>query len=118
MPLPSRRPGVGDSGVPTCSAAPAPGSSARDRLPLTAIGSVKRAPSHLARTPELAANIPELEERHRITREDRFSVKLDLRSLDALRMTLDRFLVEGDATTSLINTSTVTRRDPPLPTAR
>jgi Lrp/AsnC family transcriptional regulator, leucine-responsive regulatory protein len=83
--------------------------------PLTAIVRVKPAPGQLARIPELATAIPEIEECHRITGEDCFYIKLHLRSIDELSDTLDRFLVYGETTTSLINTSPITRRDPPLP---
>jgi Lrp/AsnC family transcriptional regulator, leucine-responsive regulatory protein len=83
--------------------------------PLTAIVRVKPAPGQLKRIPELAAEIPEVGECHRITGEDCFYLKLHLRSIDELSELLDRFLVDGETTTSLINASPVPRRDPPLP---
>lgn len=83
--------------------------------PLTAIVRVKPAPGQLKRIPELAAEIPEVGECHRITGEDCFFLKLHLRSIDELSELLDRFLVHGETTTSLINASPVPRRDPPLP---
>jgi len=83
--------------------------------PLTAIVRVKPAPGQLKRIPELAAAIPEVAECHRITGEDCFFLKLHLRSIDELSEVLDRFLVHGETTTSLINASPVPRRDPPLP---
>jgi Lrp/AsnC family leucine-responsive transcriptional regulator len=83
--------------------------------PLTAIVRVKPAPGQLKRIPELAAEIPEVGECHRITGEDCFFLKLHLRSIDELGELLDRFLVHGETTTSLINASPVPRRDPPLP---
>jgi Lrp/AsnC family leucine-responsive transcriptional regulator len=82
--------------------------------PLTAIVRVKPAPGQLARIPELAAEIPQVGECHRITGEDCFYVKLHLRTVEELSELLDRFLVYGDTTTSLINASPVPRRDPPL----
>ena len=83
--------------------------------PLTAIVRVKPAPGQLTRIPELAAEIPEVGECHRITGEDCFFLKVHLRSIEDLSELLDQFLVYGDTTTSLINASPITRRDPPVP---
>ena len=83
--------------------------------PLTAIIRVKPAPGQLARIPELAAEIPQVGECHRITGEDCFYLTLHLRSIDELSETLDRFLVYGETTTSLINATPIPRRDPPVP---
>jgi Lrp/AsnC family transcriptional regulator, leucine-responsive regulatory protein len=80
---------------------------------LTAIVRVKPAAGQLSRIPELARQIPEVGECHRITGEDCFYLKVHLRSIDDLSAVLDRFLVYGDTTTSLINASPVPRRDPP-----
>ncbi len=82
--------------------------------PLTAIVRVRPAPGRLPRIPELAAEIPEVGECHRITGEDCFYIKLHLRAIDDLAEVLDRFLAYGETTTSLINASPIPRRDPPL----
>jgi Lrp/AsnC family leucine-responsive transcriptional regulator len=82
--------------------------------PLTAIVRVKPAPGQLKRIPELAAEIPQVGECHRITGEDCFFLKVHLRSIDDLAELLDQFLVYGETTTSLINASPIPRRDPPL----
>ncbi len=81
---------------------------------LTAIVRVKPAAGQLSKIPELARQIPEIGECHRITGEDCFYVKVHLRSIDELSAVLDRFLVYGETTTSLINASPVPRRDPPV----
>jgi Lrp/AsnC family leucine-responsive transcriptional regulator len=81
---------------------------------LTAIVRIKPAPGQLPRIPELAAEIPQIGECHRITGEDCFYLKVYLRSIDQLSGLLDRFLVYGETTTSLINASPIPRRDPPL----
>jgi len=81
---------------------------------LTAIVRVKPAPGQLARIPELAAEIPEIGECHRITGEDCFYLTVHLRSIDELSPLLDRFLVYGQTTTSLINATPIPRRDPPI----
>jgi Lrp/AsnC family transcriptional regulator, leucine-responsive regulatory protein len=81
--------------------------------PLTAIVRVKPAAGQLPRIPELALEIPEVSECHRITGEDCFFLKVHLRSIDDLSAVLDRFLTYGETTTSLINASPIPRRDPP-----
>ena len=81
---------------------------------LTAIVRIKPAPGQLTRIPELATEVPEIVECHRITGEDCFYIKVYLRSIDDLSGLLDRFLAYGETTTSLINASPIPRRDPPL----
>jgi Lrp/AsnC family leucine-responsive transcriptional regulator len=81
---------------------------------LTAIVRIKPAAGQLPRIPELASQIPEIGECHRITGEDCFYLKVHLRSIEDLSPLLDRFLVYGETTTSLINASPVPRRDPPV----
>lgn len=81
---------------------------------LKAIIRVKPAPGQLTRIPELAAEIPEISECHRITGEDCFYITVHLRSIDDLSNLLDRFLAHGQTTTSLINASPIPRRDPPI----
>jgi len=81
---------------------------------LTAIIRIKPAPGQLSRIPELARQIPEVGECHSITGEDCFYLKVHLRSVEELGDLLDRFLVHGETTTSLINASPIPRRDPPI----
>jgi Lrp/AsnC family transcriptional regulator, leucine-responsive regulatory protein len=81
---------------------------------LTAIVRIKPAPGQLPRIPELAADIAEVGECHRITGEDCFYLTLHLRSIEELSTILDRFLAYGETTTSIVNASPIPRRDPPL----
>jgi Lrp/AsnC family transcriptional regulator, leucine-responsive regulatory protein len=81
---------------------------------MTAIVRIKPAPGQLPRIPELAAEIPQVGECHRITGEDCFYLKVYLRSIDELSGLLDRFLAHGETTTSIINASPIPRRDPPI----
>lgn len=81
---------------------------------LTAIVRIKPSAGQLPRIPELAADIPEVAECHRITGEDCFYLKVHLRSIDDLSGLLDRFLVYGQTTTSIVNASPIPRRDPPF----
>ena len=81
---------------------------------LTAIVRIKPEARQLNRIPELAAQIPEVTECHRITGEDCFFLKVHLRSIEELSGLLDRFLVHGQTTTSIVNASPIPRRDPPV----
>jgi Lrp/AsnC family transcriptional regulator, leucine-responsive regulatory protein len=80
---------------------------------LTALVRVKPAVRQLSKIAELAAAIPEIEECLRITGEDCFYIKLHLRSIEDLPGVLDRFLLYGETTTSIVNATPVARRDPP-----
>jgi Lrp/AsnC family leucine-responsive transcriptional regulator len=85
---------------------------------LTAIVRVKPAPGRLARIPELAEQIPEVAECHRITGEDCFYLKVHLRSIEELSELLDRFLDFGETTTSIVNATPIPPRDPPFRASR
>ena len=80
---------------------------------LTAIVRVKPAVRQLTKIAELAADIPQIEECLRITGEDCFYMKLHLGSIEELPSVLDRFLLYGETTTSIVNATPVARRDPP-----
>jgi Lrp/AsnC family transcriptional regulator, leucine-responsive regulatory protein len=82
--------------------------------PLTAIVRVRPAPGQLARIPDLAREIPEVSECHRITGEDCFYLKVYLRSIDELSALLDRFIAYGETTTSIVNATPVPVRPPPV----
>jgi Lrp/AsnC family leucine-responsive transcriptional regulator len=84
-------------------------------LPLAAYVRIRPNPGQLPRIAELAQQIPEVVECHRITGEDCFIVKVLLPSLDQLDLVLDSFLAFGTTTTSLIQSSPVPPRDGPLP---
>ena len=81
---------------------------------LTAIVRVKPVGGQLRRIQELAAEVPEVGECHRITGEDCVYMKVHLRTIDDLSELLDRFLAYGETTTSIINASPVPGRNPPV----
>ncbi len=81
---------------------------------LTAIVRIKPVAGQLSRIPELATEIPQVVECHRITGEDCFYLVVLLRSIDELSGLLDRFLVYGQTTTSIVNGTPIPRRDPPI----
>lgn len=84
-------------------------------LPLTTFIRVRPDPGQLPKVAELAQRIPEVVECHRITGEDCFIIKVHLPALDQLDRILDRFLVFGLTTTSLVQSSPVPLRALPLP---
>ena len=81
---------------------------------LTAIVRVRPAPGRLPKIPELAQQLLEVTECHRITGEDCFYLKVQLRSIDELSHILDRFLEFGETTTSIVNNTPIAQRIPPL----
>ena len=85
--------------------------------PITAYVRVRPSPGQLSRIAELAASMPQVAECHRITGEDCFILKIHLASIESLDDVLDRFLAFGQTTTSLVQSSPVPLRGPPLPTA-
>jgi Lrp/AsnC family leucine-responsive transcriptional regulator len=86
-------------------------------LPIAAYVRVRPNPGQLPAIAELAQHIPEVVECHRVTGEDCFILKVYLPSLDQLDRILDAFLLYGTTTTSLIQSSPVPLRPPPLPKA-
>jgi Lrp/AsnC family leucine-responsive transcriptional regulator len=84
-------------------------------LPIAAYVRIRPNPGQLPRIAELARGIPEVVECHRVTGEDCFVLKVYLPSLDQLDRILDRFLAHGSTTSSLIQSSPVPLRPPPLP---
>jgi Lrp/AsnC family leucine-responsive transcriptional regulator len=86
-------------------------------LPIAAYIRIRPNSGQLPRVAELARSIPEVVECHRVTGEDCFVLKVYLPNLDQLDRILDRFLMHGTTTTSLIQSSPVPLRPPPLPEA-
>jgi Lrp/AsnC family leucine-responsive transcriptional regulator len=84
-------------------------------LSIAAYVRIRPNPGQLPKIAELADSIPEVVECHRVTGEDCFILKVYLPSLDQLDRILDRFLMFGTTTTSLIQSSPVPLRAPPLP---
>jgi Lrp/AsnC family leucine-responsive transcriptional regulator len=72
-------------------------------------------PGSLQKIAELAADTPEVTECYRITGEDCFLIKLHAPAIDQLGAILDRFLVYGNTTTSIVVSTPVPSRQPPLP---
>jgi len=84
-------------------------------LPIAAYVRIRPNPGQLPKIAELAQRIPEIVECHRITGEDCFILKVYLPSIDQLDRIIDTFLLYGTTTTSIIQSSPVPLRPPPLP---
>jgi Lrp/AsnC family transcriptional regulator, leucine-responsive regulatory protein len=82
--------------------------------PISAVVRIRPSPGQLQRIPEIARETPEVAECHRITGEDCYLVWLHLRSIDELEEILDRFTPHGLTTTSIVHSTPVPRRGPPL----
>ncbi len=76
---------------------------------------IRPMPGQLPKIAELARSIPEVAECHRITGEDCFILRVHLDALETLDKILDRFLVYGQTTTSIVQSSPIPLRPPPLP---
>ena len=84
-------------------------------LPIAAYIRVRPSPGQLSRVAELARQTPEVVECHRVTGEDCFILKVYIPAIDQLDVLLDAFLLYGSTTTSIIQSSPVPLRPPPLP---
>jgi Lrp/AsnC family leucine-responsive transcriptional regulator len=84
-------------------------------LPISAYIRIRPNPGQLPKVAELAAAIPEVVECHRITGDDCFIMKVHLPGMDQLDRILDCLLMYGTTTTSIIQSSPVPPREPPLP---
>jgi Lrp/AsnC family leucine-responsive transcriptional regulator len=82
--------------------------------PISAVVRIRPSPGQLRRIPEIARETPEVAECHRITGEDCYLLRLHLRSIDELEEILDRFTPHGLTTTSIVHSTPVPRRGPPL----
>jgi Lrp/AsnC family leucine-responsive transcriptional regulator len=75
---------------------------------------VRPAPRQIPKVAQLARDTPEVVECHRITGEDCFFMKAHVRSVEHLEEIIDRFVIFGQTTTSIVQSSPVPRRGVPL----
>ena len=80
-------------------------------LPVAAWVRLRPGPGQLPKIAELAERTPEVTECHRISGEDCILLKVHVAAIEALGAVLDRFLVHGQTTSSLIVSTPV----PPRP---
>jgi Lrp/AsnC family leucine-responsive transcriptional regulator len=84
-------------------------------LPITGYIRIRPSPGQLSKIAELAQQIPEVAECHRVTGEDCFILKVYIPAIDQLDRLLDCFLLYGSTTTTIIQSSPVPLRPLPLP---
>ena len=84
-------------------------------LPISAYIRIRPNPGRLPEVAQLADQIPEVVECHRITGEDCFILRVHIPGMDQLDRILDSFLLYGSTTTSIIQSTPVPLRQPPLP---
>ena len=84
-------------------------------LSITAYVRIRPGPGQLPKLAELARQTPAVVECHRITGEDCFLLKLHVAEVDELEKVLDCFQLFGTTTTSIVQSSPVPLRPPPLP---
>jgi Lrp/AsnC family leucine-responsive transcriptional regulator len=82
--------------------------------PMSAVVRIRPTPRQLPRIAEIAREVPEVVECYRITGDDCFLLTLRLRSIDDLEPVLDRFVLYGQTTTSIVQSAPVPPRGVPL----
>jgi Lrp/AsnC family leucine-responsive transcriptional regulator len=71
---------------------------------------IRPAPRELRKVAELARATPEILECHRITGEDCFIMRAAVRDVEHLEEVIDRFVIYGQTTTSIVQSSPVPGR--------
>ena len=84
-------------------------------FPVCAYVRIRPGPGQLQRIAELAATIPEVTECYRITGEDCFIMRVYASALDQFEVVLDKFLMHGQTTSSIVQSTAVPPRPLPLP---
>ncbi len=84
-------------------------------LPVSAYIRIRPNPGQLPKIAELTRQIPQVVECHRVTGEDCFILKVHIPAINQLDRLLDIFLAHGSTTTTIIQSSPVPLRPPPLP---
>jgi Lrp/AsnC family transcriptional regulator, leucine-responsive regulatory protein len=87
-------------------------------LPVAAYIRIRPGPGQLEKIADLARRTPEVVECHRITGEDCFLLKVHVSEVDELEGVLDDFLLYGQTTTSIVQSSPVPHRSLPIPADR
>lgn len=86
--------------------------------PVTVFVRLKITTGRLNRFAAFVATVPEVVECYRITGEDCFLIKAHIPSLDQLAELLDRFMLHGNTTSSVVVATPVPARSLPLPGAK
>jgi Lrp/AsnC family leucine-responsive transcriptional regulator len=87
-------------------------------LPIAAWLRIRPVPGQLQTVMEILQGLPEIVECDRITGEDCFIARAHVRSVDELERLIDRIIPYAMTNTSIIQSSPVKRRLPPIPNGR
>ena len=79
---------------------------------LSVILRIRPAARMIPKVAELARDTPEVTECHRVTGEDCFVMRLNVRDVGHLEELIDRFVLYGQTTTSIVQSSPVPGRGP------
>ena len=79
---------------------------------LSVVLRIRPAPRMIRKVAELAQDTPEVTECHRVTGEDCFVMRLHVRDVAHLEELIDRFVLYGQTTTSIVQSSPVPGRGP------
>ena len=79
-------------------------------MPVAAWVRVRPGPGQLPRLAELARQVPQVAECHRVTGEDCFLIRVHAPGIADLEAVLDRFLLYGQTTTAVVVTTVVEPR--------
>ncbi|MEV0650787.1 Lrp/AsnC family transcriptional regulator [Phytomonospora sp. NPDC050363] len=83
-------------------------------MPVTAFVRIKPGPGQLPKIAQEARDNPQVSECYRITGEDCFLAKVHAASIELLEEVLDRFLLFGQTTTSIVVSEPVPARELPV----
>jgi Lrp/AsnC family leucine-responsive transcriptional regulator len=84
-------------------------------MPVTALVRVRPGPGQLPKIAQAARDTPQVVECHRITGEDCLLLRAHVRSVEHLEEIIDRFVIYGQTTTSIIQSSPVPYRGVAIP---
>jgi Lrp/AsnC family transcriptional regulator, leucine-responsive regulatory protein len=84
-------------------------------LPIAAWLRIRPVPGQLQRVAEILRELPEIVECDRITGEDCFIARAHVASIDALEKLIDQVIPYATTNTSIIQSSPIKRRMPPIP---
>jgi Lrp/AsnC family transcriptional regulator, leucine-responsive regulatory protein len=84
-------------------------------MPVTALVRARPGPGQLSKIIDAARETPQVVECHRVTGEDCFVMKVHAPSVGHLEEVLDKFLLFGQTTTSIVVSTPVPARPLPLP---
>jgi Lrp/AsnC family leucine-responsive transcriptional regulator len=75
---------------------------------------IRPLPGHSSKIGEVARSMPQITECHRVTGEDCFILKLHIKEIEQLDRVLDKLLMYGQTTTSIVQSTPIPLRNLPV----